>query len=190
MSPLATRAIAAIGMMLLMALGGFLITRNRLEAELNSVSMPRIHELAVLRAENRRLKERLEEIPTAPTPRLATPPVKQPTEPLVLTREAPSYRDQFIATFQAAAGAERYRAFALLNGERDHDGVRHGGPAEFFNTFGGEAARTVSISRDERGYRFEVRRVDGRGRQSGTAPDLTVLRERLGPLVQLLPPGF
>lgn len=104
--------------------------------------------------------------------------------------EAAGYRDQFVATFQAIAGAERYRAFALLNGEHEQEGVRRGGPADFFNSFASEAARTVSVSREQHGYRFEIRRVDGQGRQSGNAPDLASLRERVGPLIQLLPAGF
>jgi hypothetical protein len=104
--------------------------------------------------------------------------------------EAAGYRDQFVVTFQAIAGAERYRAFAVLNGEHEQEGVRRGGPADFFNSFATEAARTVSISRDQRGYRFEIRRADGHGSQSGSVPDFLSLRERVGPLIQLLPAGF
>ena len=105
--------------------------------------------------------------------------------------DATSYFEQFVAAFQTVAGAERYRAFALLNGVSDRDGgFRNGGPADFLRSFGGEGARSVTLTRIENGYRYESRHVDGSARRSGTVRDIGSLRERVGPIVQLLPPGF
>ena len=105
--------------------------------------------------------------------------------------DATSYFEQFVAAFQTVAGAERYRAFALLNGVSERDGgFRNGGPADFLRSFGGEGARSVTLTRIENGYRYESRHVDGSARRSGTVRDIGSLRERVGPIVQLLPPGF
>jgi hypothetical protein len=103
-------------------------------------------------------------------------------------------RDAGLAVMKSILGEERYRIFAVLNGERTGDnGTVTGGPAALFEA-AGNTPRAVTLTRTPTGVSYTMTSGPnaartGSGSMSGG--DLaTVLTNRFGPASRLLPQDF
>lgn len=104
--------------------------------------------------------------------------------------EAAQFRESAVAMLQSHLGQERYRMFAVLNGERVSDnGTRTGGPAALFNAMGG-SDRTITLTRTATGLSYTVVGEGGGGGGSISGGDLSPALLRLGPVAQLIPQDF
>lgn len=125
--------------------------------------------------------------------------VARPTENGYILEYVPAegmteIRDAGLATMKSILGEERYRIFAVLNGERAGDnGTVTGGPAALFEA-AGNTARAVTLTRTPTGVSYTMTSGPnaartGSGSMSGG--DLaTVLTSRFGPASRLLPQDF
>jgi hypothetical protein len=103
-------------------------------------------------------------------------------------------RDAGLAALKSILGEERYRIFAVLNGERTGDnGTVTGGPAALFEA-AGNTPRTITLTRTPTGVSYTMTSGPNGARVANGSMgggDLgAVLTSRFGPTAHLLPQDF